>query len=121
MSLNSPFQQTTQKYLTYKGTRLGAILPFGLLFECSGEVLVENSSPKSGNNFSYFCLNQVFFHLVVGILRLQKLFVLSVWTFKLNLDVGILTFCLGDCFGYFFQNLDYFFAQSSGHSANLPD
>ncbi len=43
-------------------TRLGKILPFGLLFKAPGNFLGENSRQKNGDILGYFFLEKFFLH-----------------------------------------------------------
>jgi hypothetical protein len=105
-----------------RATRLDKKLPFGLLFNGSGKFLVENSSQKSVDNLVYFCLKQVFlhFHLIKQFQSMvccwyfkssKVIYCICFWTFKLSLDVDILTFLA--TFSKIWAN----FSQSSGHPA----
>jgi hypothetical protein len=70
-------------------TRLGNILPFGLLLLGLGDFLEK-------------------IRFVVGILRVLRVFDVDVWPFKLSFGEDILAFLVWQLFWLIFQNLGYF-------------
>jgi len=83
---------------------------------CKDEV-----TQRNGDILGYFLLMQFFLHfhlnkqfqtvVCCGHLRFQKMFDVDFFNFHIELSYRYFgLFWLGDCFGYFFQNLDKFFS-----------
>ncbi len=125
-------------WLCCRVTRLGNIWAVGLLSEACCDFLKRWISPKKWQYFGLLFAypNSLHFHLnkkfqtwcVIGILRFQKWF--DVHDFGLSNWALMSIFWVGNCFGYFSQNLATFhklwllftkfgFFTSSGHPVTL--